>query len=422
MWNFLPEQASTFAAEVDRMYIVLTVLSLIFALPIAGLVVFFGIRYRRGAKIDRTGALHESRPLEFSWITLLVVLSLAVFVWGSQLYVRMYAMPDDALDIYVLGKQWMWQFQYPTGQREINVLHIPVGRPVRLTMISEDVIHSFYVPAFRTKTDVLPGNYSVMWFEAIKTGEYDLFCAEYCGTEHSGMVGKVVVLEARQYEEWLRTHVSGGSDPIPEHAAGSVAEGPQNMAQSGEQLFTNLGCNSCHVLNGRGIGPSLVGLWGREVTLSDGTTLVADAQYIRRSILDPRSQIVEGYPPVMPTFEGQIDEDELFSLVEYIRALNTSTDANQPTDSNPANQTGEDNTPGDGPEAGEPDTPSGASDEADTTDSAQEDEPGTDLSGDQPDAADDNPAGDGGEEGAGGETSDQDPGTDDTNTDGNTQP
>ena len=416
MWNFLPEQASTFAAEVDRMYIVLTVLSLLFALPIAGLVIYFGIKYRRGANVDRTGALHESRPLEFSWITLLVVLSLAVFVWGSQLYVRMYAMPTDALDIYALGKQWMWQFQYPTGQREINVLHVPVGRPVRLTMISEDVIHSVYVPAFRTKTDVLPGHYAVMWFQATKTGEYDLFCAEYCGTEHSGMVGKVVVLEARQYEEWLRTHVSGGADPIPEHVANEAAQGPQTMAQTGEQLFINLGCNSCHVLNGRGIGPSLVGLWGREVTLSDGQTLVADAQYIRRSILDPRAQIVEGYPPVMPTFEGQIDEEELFSLVEYIRSLNTPTDANQAEDSNPANQTGADTTPGDGPEAGEPDRPPADADQNDTPGN----EPGTDLSGDQPDAADDNPAGDGGTEGTDSNEAGQDPSG--NNTDGNTQP
>lgn len=327
MWNFLPEQASTFAAEVDRMYIILTVLSLLFALPIAGLVVYFGIKYRRGVNIDRTGALHESTRLELSWITLLVVLSLGVFVWGAQLYTRMYAMPEDALDIYVLGKQWMWQVQYPTGQREINMLHVPVGRPVRLTMISQDVIHSFYVPAFRTKQDVMPGRYSVMWFEATKPGVYDLFCAEYCGTEHSGMVGKVVALEPRAYAEWLRTHVTGGADPIPESAVGTVGQGPPTMALTGEQVFINLGCNSCHVANGQGIGPSLVGLFGREEELSDGQRIVADAQYIRRSILDPRAQIVAGYSAVMPTYEGQIDEQELFTLVEYIRSLNTPADA-----------------------------------------------------------------------------------------------
>ncbi len=391
MWNLLPEQASTFAAEVDRMYIVLTILSLLFALPIAGLVIYFGVKYRRGAKVDRTGALHESTPLELSWVTLLVILSLAVFVWGSQLYVRMYAMPDDALDIYVLGKQWMWQVQYPTGQREINQLHVPVGRPVRLTMISQDVIHSFYVPAFRTKTDVLPGRYSVMWFEATKPGEYDLFCAEYCGTEHSGMVGKVIVLEPRQYEEWLRTHVNGGADPIPEHVAGEGETALQTMAQSGEQLFLNLGCNSCHVTTGRGIGPSLVGLLGREEALTTGERIVADVQYIRRSILDPRAQIVAGYPAVMPTYEGQIDEDELFRLVEYIRSLTTAVDANQAPDNNPANETGEDNTPGDGPAESEL---NGSPAENGQTGTQEGDRaPDANLSGDQSDAADDNSAG-----------------------------
>jgi cytochrome c oxidase subunit 2 len=384
MLDLFPEQASTFAAEIDRIYLVLTVLSLIFAVPIAGLIVYFGVKYRRGANIDRTGALTESTRLELSWIFLLVVLSLGVYLWSSTLYVRMYAMPDDALDVYVLGRQWMWQISYPTGQREINVLHVPVGRPVRLTMISQDVIHSFYVPAFRTKHDVLPGRYSVMWFEATQPGEYDIFCAEYCGTEHSGMVGKVIALEPRQYEEWLRTHAVGGVDPIPEHVAGSAGQVPQTMAQQGEQLFVNLGCNTCHLPTGQGIGPSLVGLLGRERALESGETIEANAQYIRRSILDPRSQIVAGYSPVMPTYEGQIEEQELFSLVEYIRALNTPTDATQPQDSNPANETGLDNTPGSGPEAGEPDEQP-----ADTGAAAMDPA----LSGDQPDAADNDPTG-----------------------------
>lgn len=360
MLNLLPEQASTFAAEIDRIYLVLTVLSLIFAVPIAGLIVYFGVKYRRGANVDRTGALTESTRLELSWITILVVLSMAVYVWSSTLYVRMYAMPEDALDVYVLGRQWMWQMQYPTGQRTINVLYVPVGRPVRLTMISQDVIHSFYVPAFRTKHDVVPGRYSMMWFEATKPGEYDLFCAEYCGTEHSGMVGKVIALEPREYEEWLRTHAVGGTDPIPEHAGAEPGQAPQTMAEIGEQLFINLGCNTCHLPTGRGIGPSLVGLLGREVELENGETLIADAQYIRRSILDPRSQIVAGYPPVMPTYEGQIEEQELFSLVEYISSLNTLLEAEVDDD------------------------PSGDSDPEDTGDVGIE----TDLVGDEPDAAD----------------------------------
>ena len=386
MGNFLPEQASTIAAQVDQMYLVLTLLSLIFAVPIAALIVYFGVRYRRVANVDRTGALHESTKLEVSWVLLLLLISLPTFLWGSRLYAHMYTMPDDALDVYVLGKQWMWQMQYPGGQREINVLHVPVGRPVRLTMISQDVIHSFYIPAFRIKHDVLPGIYTSMWFEATQAGEYDLFCAEYCGTEHSGMVGKVIALEPRLYEAWLRTHVVGGADPIPESSVGSAAEGVQTMAQTGEQLFTSFGCNSCHLPNGQGIGPSLVGLLGSEQELEDGQTIVADAQYIRRSILDPRSQIVAGYPAVMPTYEGQIDEQELFSLVEYVTSLSTPADAVQAPDSNPATETGSDNTPGDAPEEGEPsDQPA---------DSGQEGSgDGSSLSGEQPDAADDNPTG-----------------------------
>lgn len=334
MGNFLPEQASTFAGQVDQMYIVLTLLALAFAVPIAALIVYFGVRYRSGANVNRVGALHESTKLEVSWITLLLIISLATFLWGSRLYAQMYNVPVDTLDVYVMGQQWMWQMQYPNGQREINVLHVPVGRAVRLTMISQDVIHSFYVPAFRVKHDVLPGIYTTMWFEATQAGEYDLFCAEYCGTEHSGMVGKVIALEPRQYEEWLSTHVAGGADPIPESSVGSAAEGQQTMAQTGEQLFTSFGCSSCHQPNGRGIGPSLVGLLGKEQEMSDGQVIVADAQYIRRSILDPRAQIVKGYPAVMPTFAGQIDEQELFTLVEYISALSTPADTQQAPDSN----------------------------------------------------------------------------------------
>lgn len=410
MGNFLPEQASTFAAQVDQMYIVLTLLALAFAVPIAALIVYFGVRYRRGANVDRTGALHESTKLEVSWVLLLLLISLPTFLWGARLYATMYTMPADALEVYVLGRQWMWQMQYPNGQREINLLHVPVGRPVRLTMISQDVIHSFYVPAFRVKHDVLPGIYTTMWFEATQAGEYDIFCAEYCGTEHSGMVGKVIALEPRQYEEWLRTHVNYGADPIPESSVGSAAEGQQTMAQTGEQLFVNFGCSSCHLPNGQGIGPSLVGLLGSEQEMEDGQVIVADAQYIRRSILDPRSQIVRGYPPVMPTYEGQIDEQELFSLVEYISSLTNPADAQQAPDSNPAIETGSDTTPGDGPEEGEPiDQPDdsgqegsgdGSSLSGDQPDAANDNPTGSNetsdnLSGDQPDAADDNPSGEG---------------------------
>jgi cytochrome c oxidase subunit 2 len=223
----------------------------------------------------------------------------------------------------------MWKFQHPTGQTEINTLHVPVGRPVRLTMISQDVIHSFYVPAFRLKRDVLPGYYTTLWFEATKAGEYHLFCAEYCGTEHADMVGRVVALEPNQYQNWLSQHgVGGGSGAIREDAAPDELA-PQSMAQSGSALFQSLGCSSCHQMDGRGVGPPLAGVYGSEVELQDGETRVADAQYIRDSILDPNAQVVAGYSPIMPSYAGQVSEEELLSLLEYIRSLTEEDSADQ---------------------------------------------------------------------------------------------
>lgn len=326
---FFPEQASTIASKVDQLYFVLIALSILFALPIAGLIIYFGIKYRRGSRADRSGVPHTSIMLEVSWISVMLIVSMVMFLWGSRVYVEMYQLPPTGLDIYVLGKQWMWQFQYPTGQRTINVLTVPTGQPVRLTLISQDVIHSFYVPAFRIKRDVLPGRYTTVWFEATQTGEYHLFCAEYCGTEHAGMIGRVVVLEPRQYEEWLRQTPLGQAQPIPEQNTGSVSE-PQAMAQGGAGLFNNLGCANCHAASGQGVGPALVGLWNSQVQLSSGETVTADVQYIRRSIIDPQAQIVAGYPPVMPTYAGQITEEELLLLVEYIRSLGeTGAGSNQ---------------------------------------------------------------------------------------------
>jgi cytochrome c oxidase subunit 2 len=234
----------------------------------------------------------------------------------------MYEMPADGLDVYAVGIQWMWQFEHPTGQREINELHVPLGRKVRLTMIAQDVIHSFYVPAFRVKRDVVPGRYTTLWFEATKTGSFHLFCAEYCGTEHSGMVGQVVVMEPRQYQDWLSQRPLDLEHPIPEHITGdtAVAEAP-SLASEGESLFQSLVCANCHRMDGSGPGPSLANLFGSEVQLASGETVVADEQYIRRSIIDPNAQTVAGYPPIMPTYEGQIDEDKLFQLVAYIRNL-----------------------------------------------------------------------------------------------------
>ena len=228
---------------------------------------------------------------------------MGMFLWGASLYFTTMRPPEDALELYVVGKQWMWYFQHPEGPREINELHVPVGRPVKLIMTSQDVIHSFYVPAFRIKMDVVPGRYTTTWFEATKTGEYHLFCAEYCGTAHAGMGGYVHVMKPTQYEQWL----GGGL-------------GGEPLAMAGERLFEQLGCGTCHRADGGGLGPVLRGLFGKPVQLQTGERVVADERYIRESILHPRAQIVEGYPPIMPPFEGQISEEGLLQIIAYIKS------------------------------------------------------------------------------------------------------
>jgi cytochrome c oxidase subunit 2 len=299
--------------------------------PVAVLIVYFAVKYRRGVAASRLPSSEVGRHggviwlLETSWIAIPFVLAMGIFTWGARLYVDIYALPPAGMDVYVVGRQWMWKFQQPTGQTEINTLHVPLGQTVRLTMISEDVIHSFFVPAFRIKRDVLPGYYTTLWFEATQPGTFHLFCAEYCGTEHSSMVGQIVVLEPNQYQVWLSEHpVGNNTGPIPE-AQTPGRQQPQTMAQGGAALFESLGCSSCHQMDGRGVGPSLVGLYGREVELEDGQTVVADLQYIRNSILEPSSQVVAGYSPVMPSFAGQIAEEQVLSLIEYIRSLADET-------------------------------------------------------------------------------------------------
>lgn len=333
MWNQLfPNQASTVAGDVDTIFAVVTGLSLLFAVPVALLIIYFAIRYRQSAVSDRFVDVHEGRGhgetwvLEASWIVVLFVLAMGVFGWGARLYFRLNAMPAQGMDVYVVGKQWMWKFQHPTGQSEIDELHVPVGYPVRLTMISEDVIHSFYVPDFRVKQDVVPGEYTTTWFEATKTGEFALYCAEYCGTDHSRMLAKVIVMEPTQYQQWLSGRdVGGGTSAIPEDIGDEETRGgeqtPATMADAGEELFTALGCSSCHLNQGTGAGPSLVDRWGDDVLLEDGQVETFEIDYVRRSILDPMVQIHEGYQPIMPSYEGQLDEEELLLLVEYIRSL-----------------------------------------------------------------------------------------------------
>jgi cytochrome c oxidase subunit 2 len=229
---------------------------------------------------------------------------MVLFVWGAMVFFHAQRPPRGAIEIYAVGKQWMWKFQHMDGQREINELHVPIGQPVKLTMISQDVIHSFFVPAFRVKQDVLPGRYTTVWFQATRTGRYHLFCAEYCGTQHSGMIGSVVVMEPAQYQAWL----SGGG-------------GEGSLAQSGEKLFQDLACNTCHRSDSGARGPDLAGIFGSQVTLQAGQKLVADEAYIRESILNPQAKLVMGFQPIMPTFQGQVSEEGLMSLVAYIKSL-----------------------------------------------------------------------------------------------------
>jgi cytochrome c oxidase subunit 2 len=228
---------------------------------------------------------------------------MVIFAWGAVVYFKERTPPADATEVYVVAKQWMWKLEHAEGQREINELHIPVGRDVRLIMTSQDVIHSFYVPAFRLKQDVLPGRYTVEWFRATKPGVYHLFCAEYCGTQHSGMVGSIVVLEPAQYEAWM----NGGST------------GP--LSATGEKIFAELGCSTCHRSDAQGRGPNLQGVFGKPVQLEDGRTVTADENYLRECILDPGARRVKGFQPLMPTFQGLVSEEQVNALVAYIKSI-----------------------------------------------------------------------------------------------------
>ncbi|MDA1183813.1 MAG: cytochrome c oxidase subunit II [Acidobacteria bacterium] len=308
-----PEQASTLAPEVDNLYFFITAVTAFFALLVVVLVVVFAIKYR-----DKTGEkvghpIHGSLPLEIGWSIIPFLVAMVIFVWATVVFFHIVRAPDQALEVYSTGKQWMWRFQHIDGQSEINELHVPVGRPVKITFTSEDVLHSLYFPAFRVKADAIPGRYSSLWFTATKTGEYHLFCAEYCGTAHSGMVGKVVVMEPDDYQAWL----SGG--------------GGLSLAARGEQLFQQLGCVGCHLGDGSGRGPSLAGKYGTEETLATGATVAIDDIYIRESILTPQMKLTAGYGPLMPTFQGLVTEEGVMSLIEYIKSLSSTAGPAAPT-------------------------------------------------------------------------------------------
>jgi len=308
--HFLPEQASNFAPEVDQLLFFLLIVSIFFTVVIFGAIFYFAVRYRRRSDYELPHAGHTGMALEIIWSVIPFGLTMIMFGWGASIFFRESRPPDDAMNINVVGKQWMWKLQHMEGQREINELHIPVGRPVRLTLTSEDVIHSFFVPAFRTKQDAVPGRYSTTWFTPTKAGKYHLFCAEYCGTRHSEMIGWIYVMEPEDYQNWL-----AGVNP------------KMTLAQNGEKLFQDLACSNCHKPDGTGRCPSLVGLYGKDVHLSGGGTVKADDGYIRESILHPASKVVSGYEPMMPTFQGIVTEEQVLQLVEYVKSLEAKPNA-----------------------------------------------------------------------------------------------
>ena len=309
-FELFPEAASSIAGQVDALYAYLVLVSAFFSLLIAFLVVFFAVKYRRrGTEIPKPADEHSigGMVLEIVWSVIPLGLSMIMFAWGASIFFTESRPPADSLEVYVTGKQWMWKIQHTEGAREINELHIPVNRDIRLNLTSEDVIQDFYVPAFRTKTDVLPGRYTTEWFRPTKVGAYHIFCAEYCGTKHSGMIGTVYVMNEGDYDAWL--------------GAGS---GEGSMAEQGESLFNQLGCGTCHpsVLNKQnGRCPNLNGLFGTTVDLKDGSRVRADESYIRESVLYPQAKIVAGYDDIMPTFKGLVTEDGLLKLVEYIKSI-----------------------------------------------------------------------------------------------------
>ena len=305
---FIPESASTISGRVDALYFYLCGVTIFFTLLISIVLIFFVIKYRRRTPFEIPRPIAGSHRLEMMWSIIPFLISMSFFVWGAKLYFAEYRTPKDGIEVYVVAKQWMWKFQHSTGQREINELHVPIGRKIKLIMTTEDVIHDMFVPAFRIKADVVPGRYTTEWFEATKPGRYHLFCAEYCGMNHSGMGGWIVVMEPTDFDNWLSGNVN-----------------QQSASTAGQQLYQSLGCVSCHGANAEGgRGPALQGLFNSQMPLNNGQVVKADENYIRESILNPQAKIVAGFGPIMPSFQGQVSEEQLMQLVAYIKSLSAN--------------------------------------------------------------------------------------------------
>jgi len=301
-----PNTASDFAREVDNLFNFLNGVSIFFTLLILALTVYFSVKYKRRSEADRPKGIHGNLPLEIFCSVVPFIVVLVIFGWGADLYFKAITPPKESMEILVTGKQWMWKIQHPSGKREINDIHVPVGVPVKITMTSEDVIHNFFVPALRMKRDAVPGRYTQLWFEADKTGEYHMFCAEYCGTEHSLMRGTMYIMEQEDYLAWT---------------SGAVDTKGMTPAEAGKEIFTSMGCAACHASGDSQQGPSLANKYGYEQKLSDGSMALVDEDYLRESILNPTAKMVEGYLPIMPPYQGLVKEDQMTYLITYIKSL-----------------------------------------------------------------------------------------------------
>ncbi len=299
-----PEQASNFAGNIDALMFFILITSVFFSALITFVIFICFVKYRRRSKTEIGVPIHGSAKLETIWTVIPFILAMLMYGWGASIYIDYRRVPHDTLDVYVIGKQWMWKLQQLDGRKEINELHVPVDRNIKLILASEDVIHDFFVPAFRVKMDVIPGRYTTLWFRATKAGRYHFFCSQYCGTNHAIMGGWVTVMEPSDYAAWL-----------------SGSRGDASPVATGEKLFEQFACNTCHLSDGKGRGPSLAGIYGTRVQLADGTRASVDDAYIRESIFNPRAKIVAGYQPLMPVFQGIVTEDQILNLTAYIKSL-----------------------------------------------------------------------------------------------------
>src|SRR6202167_865150 len=316
LWQFLvkwltnsalfPPEASAISPYMDAFYFFLLLITVVGMTLVGALVVGFSLRYRRERNPVAT-QVEGSTLLEATWTIIPLALFLVCFVWGALLYFRIYNPPANSMNIYIVGKQWMWKAEHPGGQHEIDSLHVPINRQVQLTMISQDVFHSFSIPAFRVKREVITGRYSTVWFEATATGTYHLFCTQYCGTNRSAMIGEVVAMTPDDYQKWASGSTSGAS-----------------LAQNGERLFASLGCSSCHSGEATARGPNLAQVYGSQLQMADGSTVTANDAFPREAILNPSTRVTAGYAAIMPTYQGQVSEEGLIDLVEYIKNLNSN--------------------------------------------------------------------------------------------------